>query len=157
MIYYSYYFSPVGTLRLESDGENLTGLYFADELTNSCTELPVFLSAASWLDAYFRGNPYVPDFSMQLSGTSFQQQVWQTLLHIPFGATRTYGDIAREMAECTGKKKMSAQAVGQAVGRNPVSIVVPCHRVIGSGNRLTGYAGGLDKKKWLLHHEGWEE
>ena len=151
---YNFYKSPAGLLRLESDGENLTGLYFSADLDYSDTELPVFASVRNWLASYFRGEPYEPDFSMHLSGTPFQLQVWEILRSIPFGETRTYGDIAREMAVRTGKQKMSAQAVGQAVGRNPISIIIPCHRVIGSGKRLTGYAGGLDKKCWLLHHEG---
>ena len=155
MIYYSYYQSPIGLLRLESDGRNLTGLYFAADQIHSSTELPVFASVTAWLDAYFRGNPQMPFFSICLTGTPFQKQVWEILCTIPFGEVLTYGDIAREIAMRTGKIKMSAQAVGQAVGRNPVSIIIPCHRVIGAGNRLTGYAGGLDKKTWLLHHEGW--
>ena len=150
---YSYYQSPVGLLRLESDGENLTGLYFAEIAVDPGTESDLFSSVKSWLNAYFSGVPCEPDFSIHLSGTAFQKQVWECLRSISFGEVRTYGDIAREMAIRTGKEKMSAQAVGQAVGRNPVSIIVPCHRVVGAGGELTGYAGGLDKKIWLLHHE----
>ncbi len=157
MTVYHYFESPAGLLRLESDGENLTGLYFAADPEFPDAELPVFTSAGNWLSAYFCGEPYEPDFSIHLSGTPFQLQVWEILQTIPFGETRTYGDIAREMAVRSGKQKMSAQAVGQAVGRNPISIIIPCHRVIGRGNRLTGYAGGLDKKLWLLHHEGHTE
>ena len=155
MTVYSCYDSPVGLLRLESDGQNLTGLYYTSESKYSDTDLPLFQSVREWLDAYFRGEPYEPDFPIQLSGTPFQQQVWLILRTIPYGQTRTYGDIAREIAGMTGKTRMSSQAVGQAVGRNPVSIIIPCHRVIGSGGRLTGYAGGLERKEWLLRHEGW--
>ena len=155
MIYYSCYRSPIGLLRLESDGYNLTGLYFTTEPSYTSTELPVFGSTAAWLDAYFRGQPCEPDLPVNLMGTPFQLQVWEILRAIPFGEVRTYGDIAREMAIRTGRQRMSAQAVGQAVGRNPVSILIPCHRVVGAGNQLTGYAGGQDKKAWLLHHEGW--
>ena len=96
-----------------------------------------------------------PDFPILLNGTPFQKRVWEILSTIPHGQTVTYGDIAREMAACTGKRKMSAQAVGQAVSRNPISIIIPCHRVVGAGDRLTGYAGGIDRKEWLLRHEGW--
>ena len=92
---------------------------------------------------------------MAPAGTNFQRQVWRILLTIPLGQTRTYGSIAREMAGLLGKEKMSAQAVGGAVGRNPISILIPCHRVVGTGGQLTGYASGLDKKAWLLRHEGW--
>ena len=90
---------------------------------------------------------------LKLTGTPFQKGVWAYLLTIPYGQTCTYGDIAREMATLTGKKTMSAQAVGQAVGRNPISIIVPCHRVVGAGGKMTGYAWGIEKKEWLLAHE----
>ena len=155
MIVYSYYESPAGLLRLESDGLSLTGLYFTETSEHPISESPLFTSVKNWLDSYFRAQPCDPDFFIRLTGTPFQWQVWDILKSIPFGETITYGDIAREMAIRTGKRKMSAQAVGQAVGRNPVSIIIPCHRVIGAGGRLTGYAGGVDKKIWLLHHERW--
>ena len=154
MTVYSFYESPVGLLRLESDGYNLTGLYYVASSDCPDTDSALFTSVKKWLDGYFRGEPFESDFSIQLNGTSFQLQVWEILRSIPYGKTITYGDIAREMALRTGKQKMSSQAVGQAVSRNPVSIIIPCHRVIGAGGRLTGYAGGLDKKIWLLHHEG---
>ena len=96
----------------------------------------------------------MPDFPVAPEGTDFQKLVWKLLLEIPFGETRTYGQIAREVARRMGRQKMSPQAIGGAVGRNPISIIIPCHRVVGSGGQLTGYAGGLDKKKWLLRHEG---
>ena len=145
------YPSPVGTLYLTADAGGLTGLWMHPEKTEV---FPVLSQAAHWLDGYFAGMPGTPDFSLNPHGTAFQRQVWQLLLDIPYGQTRTYGELARKMAALTGKKKMSAQAVGQAVGRNPISILIPCHRVIGTNGSLTGYAGGLDKKKWLLHHEG---
>ncbi|MBQ6719127.1 MAG: methylated-DNA--[Oscillospiraceae bacterium] len=160
MVYYAQVMSPAGMLRLESDGENLTGLYFMPEDAAAqypYRECPVFHSVRNWLDAYFRGDPYAPDFSMKLQGTPFQMQVWEILKTIPCGQVRTYGDIAREIAALAGMEKMSAQAVGQAVGRNPISIIVPCHRVVGAGGKLTGYAAGLEKKIWLLQHEGWLE
>ena len=151
MEYYEYA-SPVGTLYLTADEGGLTGIW----MHRSATEgFPVLRQAAHWLDAYFAGNPTDADFPLNPHGTSFQQQVWQLLLAIPYGQTRTYGEIAREMALLTGKEKMSAQAVGQAVGANPISILIPCHRVVGAGGNLTGYAGGLPKKEWLLRHEGW--
>jgi methylated-DNA-[protein]-cysteine S-methyltransferase len=116
-------------------------------------EHPVFWQTAVWLDAYFRGETPTAAVPLALDGTAFQKQVWSILLDIPYGETRTYGSIAKEMAAALGKEKMSAQAVGQAVGRNPVSILVPCHRVVGAKGRLTGYAGGLEMKKALLELE----
>ena len=153
MNYYCRYDSPVGILRLESDGNHLTGLYFTTDIHFPQTDIPVFCNVTTWLNAYFSGTPCEPDFPIHMSGTAFQKQVWEILRFIPFGEVRTYGDIAREMAARTGKRKMSAQAVGQAVNRNPVSIIIPCHRVVGAGGKLTGYAGGIEKKEWLLNHE----
>ena len=91
---------------------------------------------------------------MKAEGTPFQKEVWNLLMAIPYGETRTYGDLAREMARLRGKENMSSQAVGQAVGKNPISIIIPCHRVVGAGGKLTGYAWGITKKEWLLRHEG---
>ena len=115
---------------------------------------PILQQVKLWLDSYFRGEN--PGFEMPLSleGTEFQKQVWNMLLNIPYGKTRTYGDIAREMAVLLGKEKMSAQAVGQAVGRNPIGILIPCHRVIGADGSLGGYSAGLDRKRFLLDLEG---
>ena len=156
MIYYAFYDSPIGKLLMIGRDSALTGLYLRNlEVGSDWTEWPDrFRPIFSWLDSYFLGKPYDPDFAIHLTGTPFQLQIWEILQSIPFGTTRTYGDIAREMALRTGKQKMSSQAVGQAVGRNPISIIIPCHRVIGAGNVLTGYAGGLDNKRWLLNHEG---
>lgn len=158
MQYFTSVDSPLGKIRLLSDGENLTGLYLPGQpgkLGDVQEELPIFAQTRSWLDSYFQGkNPSPNALSLAPKGTPFQKTVWQILLAIPKGQTRSYGDIAREMARRLGKGKMSAQAVGQAVGRNPISIIIPCHRVLGAQAQLTGYAGGLDKKIWLLNHEG---
>ena len=109
-----------------------------------------------WLDAYFRGDNPPAGIPLALEGTDFQKQIWNLLLTIPYGQIRSYGALARDAAALLGKQRMSAQAVGQAVSRNPVSILIPCHRVVGSDGSLTGYAGGLDRKIWLLNHEGRE-
>ena len=113
----------------------------------------MLLAAREWLEDYFRGGDPEVTFPLAPEGTAFQRKVWNLLLQIPRGHTRTYGELAREMAALLGKKTMSAQAVGQAVGHNPIGIVIPCHRVVGAGGRLTGYAWGLEKKQWLLSHE----
>lgn len=146
------YHSPVGELTLESDGTLLTGIRFGAE----CPESPcpdIFAPAVKWFESYFSGE--VPDFTpaYQLKGTDFQLAVWNILEKIPYGCTVTYGEIARQIAAERGISRMSAQAVGGAVGRNPISIIVPCHRVVGTDGSLTGYAGGLDIKKYLLELE----
>ena len=148
---YGCYESPLGPMLLAWEEEDLTGLWMNREIPELRNPVPE--TVKRWLDAYFLGNPGEITFPLKPKGTPFQQQVWQILRTIPFGQTRTYGDIAREMAALTGKKKMSAQAIGQAVGRNPISILIPCHRVVGAGGKLTGYAGGLENKVWLLQHE----
>lgn len=155
MEYSTIYDSPVGPLWLTSDGENLTGLWMWEiPDTEPGEALPIFRDTKLWLDAYFRGeNPPVDALPLSPAGTDFQKLIREILLTIPFGATRTYGDIANEAAARLGKEKMSAQAVGGAVGRNPISIIIPCHRVIGAKGALTGYAGGTEKKEWLLRHE----
>ena len=156
-----YYSSPLGRMILASDGEKLTGLWFdgqkhfASSLKGSPINksLPVFEETIRWLDIYFNGG--IPDFIPPLSllGTPFQKEVWEILLTIPYGKTMTYGEIAKMLADRRGLPRMSAQAVGGAIGRNPISIIVPCHRVLGSNGELTGYAGGIDKKAWLLELE----
>lgn len=156
-----HYSSPLGGITMASDGECLTGLwfdgqkYFADTLPAQHEEkdLDVFRRTDSWLDMYFSGKK--PDFTLPLHmrGTGFRQEVWQILLTIPFGKTMTYGEIAKILADRRGNNSMSAQAVGGAVAHNPVSLIIPCHRVIGTNGALTGYAGGLDKKTWLLDME----
>ena len=156
-----YYSSPLGRMILASDGEKLTGLWFDGQkhFASSLKEtpikksLPVFEETIRWLDIYFNGG--IPDFIPPLSllGTPFQKEVWEILLTIPYGKTMTYGEIAKMLADRRGLPRMSAQAVGGAISRNPISIIVPCHRVLGSNGELTGYAGGIDKKAWLLELE----
>ena len=149
---YCQYPSPVRTLYLTADEDGLTGVWMHPEKTE---DFPVLSQAKNWLDSYFSGNPAEISFPLNPQGTAFQKQVWDLLLTIPYGETTTYGALAREMARRTGRERMSAQAVGQAVGKNPISILIPCHRVVGANGKLTGYAGGLAKKEWLLRHEGW--
>ena len=156
-MYYAEYPSPLGTLLLICEENALTGLWMNRQAPSagSREDHPVLKQVVLWLDSYFRGEPEPIRFPLEPKGTPFQKQVWQILLEIPYGQTRSYGDIAREMAGRLGKETMSAQAVGQAVGKNPISILIPCHRVVGAKGQLTGYAGGLEKKIWLLHHEKW--
>lgn len=162
MEYIHHYKSPLGPITLASDGEALTGLwfdgqkYFGSTLGPSPTEvkeLRIFTDADRWLDLYFSGK--VPEFlpCLRLSGTAFQKAVWEILLTIPYGQTTTYGAIAKKITAQNGLPRMSAQAVGGAVGRNPISLMVPCHRVVGADGSLTGYAGGIEKKKALLKLE----
>ena len=162
MHYTTTYQSPLGGITLAADGEALTGLwfegqkYFALYLDKEHEEkdLPVFEQTKQWLDIYFSGRN--PDFTppMHFTGSDFQNEVWAILAAIPYGKTRTYGDIAREMAAKRGLSRMSAQAVGGAVGKNEISIIVPCHRVVGTNGSLTGHAGGIHKKIELLRLEG---
>lgn len=162
MLYTCFYKSPLGGITMASNGNALTGLwfdgqkYFAEGLaeTAAAKTLPVFDEVVRWLDIYFSGRR--PDFTppLNLEGTAFRKEVWQLLLQIPYGQTTTYGKLAAQIAVKHGQKRMSAQAVGSAVGRNPISIIVPCHRVVGTGGSLTGYAGGLAKKLALLKLEG---
>lgn len=155
MEFFATYDSPTGPILLCSDGENLTGVYFGRPQPEKTASLPVFDMTARWLDAYFRGEDLPADIPMKLTGTPFQKLVWDLLPQIPYGETRTYGDLAKAAAAILGKEKMSAQAVGQAVGKNPISIIYPCHRVVGAKGALTGYTGGMENKMWLLRHEGW--
>lgn len=147
----SLYESPVGPLWLTGQRGILTGL----SLEEPCGEFisSNFTATQHWLDDYFHGISREIDFPMELSGTPFQKMVWKLLLEIPFGETRTYGQLAKQAASLMGKERMSSQAVGQAVGRNPIAIIIPCHRVIGASGKMTGYAYGIEKKQWLLHHE----
>lgn len=165
MQYTSKYRSPLGGILLAADELGLTGLwfegqkYFAYDLDkeNQEKELPVFQQAKKWLDIYFSGKE--PDFKLPLhfTGTAFQTEVWDILYSIPYGQTTTYGNIAARLAKQRGLERMSAQAVGGAVSHNKISIIVPCHRVVGTNGSLTGYAGGLDKKIALLKLEGSSE
>ncbi len=150
MTCYTRYSCPVGSLVLISDGTALTGLTFAepDSLWEPMGKLSIFDSVIRWLDAYFAGNPIPVDFPLSPAGTDFQRRVWDILLTIPYGETTTYGAIAKQLGA-----PMSAQAVGQAVGKNPIAIIIPCHRVVGARGQLTGYAWGIERKQWLLRHE----
>ena len=158
MTYAAYYFSPLGRIVLMSDGTALTELDFAEGVpevsaVHTQKDLPVFREVCRWLDVYFAGRDPGTLPPLAPHGTAFQQAVWNILCGIPYGTTTTYGRIAAHIAAARGGR-MSAQAVGGAVGRNPISILIPCHRVIGADGSLTGYAGGLDKKEALLRLEG---
>ena len=143
---------------MASDGDALTGLWFEGQThyastmtgTEQETDLSVFSQTATWLDIYFNGRD--PGFMppLHFTGSLFRQAVWELLLTIPYGETTTYGALAKRIAAKTDKPVPAAQAVGGAVAHNPISLIVPCHRVTGADSSLTGYAGGLDKKRWLL-------
>ncbi len=161
MQYIHEYHSPLGRIVLAADDIGLTGLWFEGQkhfglyldAEHEERDLPLFEQTKHWLDAYFSGKE--PDFKPPLHflGTDFQNEVWELLCAIPYGTTMTYGEIAMRIAERRGISKMSAQAVGGAVGRNEISVIVPCHRVLGANGALTGYAGGLDRKIALLRLE----
>lgn len=161
MTYSQHYDSPLGGILLAADDVGLTGLwfdgqkYFARGLSNEriAQETPILTEAKRWLDIYFTGKK--PDFTPPLHpiGSAFRRSVWEILLQIPYGQTATYGEIARQLAKKQGLERMSAQAVGGAVGHNEISIIIPCHRVVGADGSLTGYAGGIGKKEKLLELE----
>lgn len=161
MEYVHHYASPLGGITVAGTENAVTGLwfdgqkYFGSALSSKCEEknLPVFEQADLWLDIYFSGK--APDFTPPIfyKTTDFRKAVWEVLLKIPYGETMTYGGIASEIARQKGVSKMSAQAVGNAVGHNPISLIIPCHRVLGADGSLTGYAGGIDKKARLLELE----
>ena len=150
--------SPLGEVRLRSDGESLIGLWFVGQVNDAKdiddieikNDLPIFGQVESWLESYFSGKQTSITIPLQPKGTSFQQRVWQILQEIPYGETMTYGEIAQRIAKEKGVETFSAQAVGQAVGKNPISILIPCHRVLGKNGALTGYAGGVHRKEQLL-------
>ncbi len=156
MEYTARYASPLGGITLASDGSRLTGLWFEGQRhiphmggkpQEPCPELPVFSEARRWLDVYFMGK--MPNFTplLRMRGSAFRQRVWQQLTEIPYGSTVTYGDIAHHLG-CR-----SAQAVGGAVGHNAISLIIPCHRVVGADGAMTGYAGGIERKIRLLEME----
>ena len=161
MDYVHHYQSPFGGMTMASDGKALTGLWFDGQKYFGATlsesreerELAVFEQVDRWLGIYFSGKApaFPPPLSME--GTSFRKAVWEFLLSIPFGQTVTYGEIAKKLAGQMGRSDMSAQAVGGAVGHNPISLIVPCHRVVGTDGSLTGYAGGIAVKEKLLWME----
>ena len=160
--YTAHYQSPLGGITIAGADDALTGLwfdgqkYFADTLIGRHMEgnLPILLEARRWMDIYFSGK--CPDFTPKLTlrGSNFRKAVWLIMCTIPYGQTMTYKEIANKIAKERGIERMSAQAVGGAVGHNPISLIIPCHRVIGAKGSLTGYAGGIDKKIWLLKREG---
>lgn len=154
--------SPVGKITMASDGESLLGLwlegqkYYAQTMKTEPMEcmLPIFEETEHWLEAYFYGNESAVRPKLAPRGSAFRQMVWEILLTIPRGETMTYGQIAALVASRMGRSTMSAQAVGGAVGHNPISLIIPCHRVVGSDDSLTGYAGGIHIKEQLLKLEG---
>lgn len=166
MNYSTNYSSPLGLITMVSDGEKLIGLwlegqkYFADNIADSIIEnndLDIFISTKQWLDRYFWGEkPNIFELPLAPRGGEFRKMVWDILCQIPYGETITYGEVAKKVAIKMNKKSMSSQAVGGAVGHNPISIIIPCHRVVGANGNLTGYAGGINKKIKLLEHEGVE-
>lgn len=163
----SFYPTPAGEVLLATSGTALTGLWFTGQKhfartlphpfpQNACSgDSPVIDAAKRWLTAYFAGKRPAPsELELAPEGTPFQLAVWRVLLGIPYGAVMSYGEVAREAARLLGKRTWSARAAGSAVGRNPISIVIPCHRVVGADGSPTGYAGGLERKSALLKLEG---
>ncbi|HIS87565.1 MAG TPA: methylated-DNA--[protein]-cysteine S-methyltransferase [Candidatus Caccenecus avistercoris] len=163
MIYTSTYTTPIGDVLLASKNNELIGLWFEGQkyYLNSINEEmqvkneeEILKKTKNWLDRYFKGEkPSIKEIKINPIGSNFRKEVWKILCEIPYGSTITYKVIAEKIAKERGLKSMSAQAVGGAVGHNPISIIIPCHRVVGSDGKLTGYAGGLDKKEYLLKLE----
>lgn len=149
--------SPLGPLVLTSDGENLTGLWFENRSIIQEDwqekELPIFSETQSWLQQYFTGKDPAWTLAVKPEGTDFRKKVWAALLEVPYGETASYKDIAQILDATSPDRKTSARAVGGAVGKNPISIIIPCHRIIGSDGALTGYGGGIDRKIKLLELE----
>ena len=164
MVYQTYYESPIGSITLASDGENIIGLwmegqkYYGDTVTEDIiekNELAIFTKTKQWLNRYFAGEkPNISELSLAPRGGDFRTIIWNILCQIPYGEVTTYGEIGKKVAKIMNKRNMSGQAVGGAVGHNPISIIIPCHRVVSSNGSLTGFSGGLDKKIALLEHEG---
>ena len=156
------YDSPLGAMLIVAEAEGLTGVWFVGQKYAPETLPPlcewerhlILAETVRWLDIYFKGE--IPGFLPPIlwNGTPFRKYVWKKLLEIPYGETVTYGQLAKEIAGELGMEKISAQAVGGAVGHNPISLIVPCHRVVGADGSLTGYAGGTERKAWLLDREG---
>ena len=153
--------TPLGEIRLRSDGKSLTGLWFVGQVNDAKdiddieikNDFPIFLQVKSWLEEYFSGKQTPITIPLNPKGTIFQERVWQILQEIPYGEMMTYGEIAQRIAKEKGVETYSAQAVGQAVGKNPISILIPCHQVLGKNGALTGYAGGVHRKEELLRIE----
>lgn len=164
MIYTSTYKSPIGNLLIASKDNKLVGLWierqkyylsnFKEEIAKN-SNLEILVKTKQWLDRYFNGEkPDINELEINLIGSEFRKSVWEILKNIPYGEVITYNDIAKKLAKQKGIEKMSAQAVGGAVGHNPISIIIPCHRVVGTNGNLTGYAGGIKNKVELLKLEG---
>lgn len=163
MLYVMDYVAPIGNLKIVSDEKSIIGLwiqgqkYFQSTIINEEISIETVLileQAKQWLNRYFAGEKPLPkELSLKPKGSDFRNLVWEILCKIPYGEVKTYGEIAKEVAQKMHKEKMSAQAVGGAVGHNPISIIIPCHRVIGTNGNLTGYAGGIELKKKLLDFE----
>lgn len=164
MIYTTTYNSPIGNLLIATKDNKLIGLWienqkyylssFKEEMAEK-ENLEILVKTRNWLDRYFKEEkPNISELDINLIGSEFRKNVWEILKTIPYGEVITYNDIAKKIAKQKGISKMSAQAIGGAVGHNPISIIVPCHRVVGSNGSLTGYAGGIEKKIQLLKLEG---
>ncbi|MFK4565896.1 methylated-DNA--[protein]-cysteine S-methyltransferase [Enterococcus sp. UD-01] len=164
MLYHTTHTTPIGEVMLAADDQHLVGLWLAGqkyfgatltEATQENNQLSIFSETKEWLTDYFSGQrPAIDKLSLNPSGNAFRQVVWQVLCEIPYGQVMTYKEVAQRSAERMDKSSMSAQAVGGAIGHNPISIIIPCHRVVGSNGSLTGYAGGVLKKQQLLKLEG---
>jgi len=163
MYYSTTHSSPFGKITLACNGDSIVGLWFEEQKYHGDTilemteksDVPVFDAAKKWLNSYFSGDkPAISELPLAPIGGEFRQRVWKILCEIPYGEIITYRDIAKKMAAKMNRKSMSSQAVGGAVGHNPISIIIPCHRVVGSNGSLTGYAGGVDIKASLLELEG---
>ncbi len=162
-MYFTYYESPLGRMLLGGTEEGLSGLWISEQKYYAASmdeemiqgdDLPLFEQTKEWLDRYFnKEQPDPKELKLAPKGTDFRKTVWDILLKIPYGQTTSYGAIAKSITESRKGSKTSARAVGGAVGHNPISIIIPCHRVVGSDGSLTGFASGLDKKVWLLQHE----
>jgi methylated-DNA-[protein]-cysteine S-methyltransferase len=164
MLYSATYQSPLKELFLVADGDSLVGVWFegqkhfgggvAEQISEKAN-LPILVKAKKWLDRYFsKKKPDIAELPLAPQGGEFRQEVWRLLREIPHGRVVTYGDLAKKVAARLNKERMSAQAVGGAVGHNPISVIIPCHRVVGANGHLTGYAGGIWRKKQLLEIEG---
>ena len=163
MAYKTYYSSPIGELTLAGDDKNIVGLWMQGQKYYGGTvseemikndELPIFIKTKNWLDRYFAGEkPSISELSLLPRGGEFRKMIWDILCEIPYGELTTYGEISKKVAKKMNRKSMSSQAVGGAVGHNPISIIIPCHRVVGSNGSLTGFAGGIEKKIKLLELE----
>lgn len=151
-LYYAYYTSPIGLIEIGGDADQIRSLYFVDERRPGAApyDSRAVEKAVDQVGEYFAGTRREFDLQLALHGTAFQEEVWRQLLHVPYGSVATYQDIANAIG-----RPQAVRAVGAANGQNPISIIVPCHRIIGSNGKLTGYGGGLWRKEWLLRHEGY--